>query len=68
MVRLFDARLQPGNVSANPGEVTAMGAEEIAVALNGGTLSVKKMRGDGAKLSAAECARQIGLKTGDRLG
>lgn len=68
MVRLFDARLQLGNNAAPAGQVTAIGAEEITVALNGGALTVKKLRGDGAKISGAEFAKQAGLKVGDRLG
>jgi len=67
MVRLFDARLQPGNAAA-PGEVVGIGAEEINVAVTGGTLIVKKMRGDGGKISAAEFAKQAGLQIGSRLG
>lgn len=68
MVRVFDARLRPGNVSAAPGEVVDIGADEIAVALEGGTLAVKRMRGEGGKISAAEFANQVDLKVGDRLG
>ena len=68
MVRIFDARLRPGNVSAAPGEVVDIGADEIAVALEGGTLAVKRMRGEGGKISAAEFANQVDLKVGDRLG
>ena len=67
-VRIFDARLRPGNVSAAPGEVVDIGADEIAVALDGGTLAVKRMRGEGGKISAAEFANQVDLKVGDRLG
>ena len=68
MVRIFDARLQQGNHSARPGEVIAIGAEEINIAVNGGTLTVRRMRGEGAKISGAEFAKQAGLKVGDRLG
>lgn len=68
MVRLFDARLQAGNNSPSAGQVTAIGTEEITVAVNGGTLSVKKLRGDGAKISGAEFAKQVELKVGQRLG
>jgi methionyl-tRNA formyltransferase len=68
MVRIFDARLQSGNNSAPAGQVTGIGAEEITIALNGGTLTVKKLRGEGAKISGAECAKQVDLKVGDRLG
>ena len=68
LVRIFDARLQPGNNSAPAGTATAIGAEEFTVALNGGTLTVKKARGAGAKLSGAEFAKEVDLKVGDRLG
>jgi len=68
LVRIFDARLQSGNSSAPAGQVTGIGAEEITVALNGGTLTVKKLRGEGAKVSGAEFAKQVELKIGDRLG
>jgi len=68
MVRIFDARLQTGNSSAPAGRVTDIGAEEITIALNGGTLTVKRMRGEGAKISGAEFAKQVNLKAGDQLG
>jgi methionyl-tRNA formyltransferase len=67
-VRIFDARLQPGNVSGMPGEVVSVGAEEINVALSGAALVVKKMRGDGGKISAAEFAKQAAVQIGSRLG
>ena len=67
MVRIFDARLQSGANSAPAGQLTEIGAEEITIALNGGTLTVKRMRGEGAKISAAEFAKQVNLKVGDRL-
>ncbi len=68
MVRIFDARIQTGNNSAPAGQVTGIGAEEITIALNGGTLTVKRMRGEGAKISGTEFAKQVDLKVGDRLG
>jgi methionyl-tRNA formyltransferase len=68
LVRIFDARLQSGNNSAPAGQVTGIGAEEITVALNGGTLTVKRLRGEGAKVNGAEFAKQVELKIGDRLG
>jgi methionyl-tRNA formyltransferase len=68
MVRIFDARLQNGANSPAAGQVIGIGGEEIAIALNGGTLTVKRMRGEGAKVSGAEFAKQIELKVGDRLG
>jgi methionyl-tRNA formyltransferase len=68
MLRVFDARLRLEKNSVPAGQVTAIGADDIAVALNGGTLRVKKMRGEGAKMSAVEFAKQVDLKVGDRLG
>ena len=68
VVRIFDARLQSGIGSAPAGQVTGIGAEEITIALNGGTLTAKRLRGDGAKVSGAEFAKQVGLNVGDRLG
>ena len=68
VVRIFDARLLSGGNSVPAGHVTGIGAEEIAVALNGGTLTVKRMRGEGAKITGAEFAKEVNLKVGDRLG
>lgn len=67
-VRIFDARLLSGDHSAPPGQVSAIGEEEITIVLDGGALAVKRMRGDGAKISAAQFAREANLKVGDRLG
>ena len=68
LVRVFDARLESGNNSAQAGQVTEIGAEAITIALNGAALTVKRMRGDGAKISGAEFAKQVQLKVGERLG
>jgi len=68
MVRIFDARLQTGNSSAPTGQVTGIGGEEITIALNGGALTAKKFRAEGAKISGAEFAKQVDLKVGGRLG
>jgi hypothetical protein len=68
MVRMFDAWLLPGDVSAAPGEVIKIGPDGIAVALRGGTLTIKRMRADGGKIAAAELAQQLGLQVGSRLG
>jgi len=67
MVRLFDARLQNGANSAAAGRITAIGGEEIAIALNGGMLSVRRMRGEGGKISATEFAKQAELRVGAQL-
>jgi len=68
MVRIFDARLHNGTNSAPAGQVTAIGAEEITIALSGGTLTAKKARGEGAKVSGAEFAKQAELKVGAQFG
>jgi methionyl-tRNA formyltransferase len=68
MVRIFDARLQANASSMAVGRVTGIDGEEIVIALNGGTLSIKRMRGEGTKISGAEFAKQVDLKVGDRLG
>jgi methionyl-tRNA formyltransferase len=68
MVRIFDARLSLKSDSARPGQVTAIGADDLTIAANDGTLTVKRMRGGSGKIAAAEFAKQCGLKTGDRLG
>lgn len=67
MVRIFDARLRSDPSHAPAGQILEIGAEEAAIALNNGTLTVKKMRGEGAKVAAAEFAKQAGLKIGDQL-
>ncbi len=68
MARIFDARLQIGANQAAAGQVIAIGTEDIQISLNGGTLTVKRIRGEGGKISAAEFARQAGLKVGAQLG
>jgi methionyl-tRNA formyltransferase len=67
MLRLFDCRLSSENSSAAAGQVMTIGAQELAVAAIDGTLRVKKARAEGAKVSAAEFARQANLKVGDKL-
>jgi methionyl-tRNA formyltransferase len=68
MVRVFDARLLQESDSARPGQVTTIGADDLSIALSGGTLIVKRMRGEGAKISGAEFAKEVNLKVCDRLG
>ena len=68
MVRIFDTHLQLGNDSAAPGEITSIGSGAIGIALDGGTLIVKKIRGEGGKISASDFAEQANLKVGAQLG
>lgn len=67
-VRIFDAHLSNALSTASAGQITEIGAEDVNIALNGGTLTVKRMRGEGAKISGAQFAKQAGLRVGDRLG
>ena len=50
------------------GQIIALGAEDLTVAASGGTLVVKKVRGEAGKIAAAEFAKQVNLQVGDRLG
>ncbi len=68
MVRIFDARLQKTGNNSAAGQITAIGGEDITIALNGGILTVRRMRGEGGKINAAEFSKQVDLKVGDRLG
>ena len=55
-------------IQPRPGEVTSIDNGEIGIALAGGTLTVKKMRGEGGKISASDFAKQANLKVGAQLG
>ena len=68
IVRIFDCRMGSANNSAAPGQITAIDDNNVHIALNGGTVIAKRMRGEGAKISGAEFAKQVDLKSGDRLG
>jgi methionyl-tRNA formyltransferase len=66
-LRIFDVRLQRGAPASLPGQVTDIGTDEITIALNGGSLAVKRVRGQGAKISAAAFAKEAGLQIGAQL-
>jgi methionyl-tRNA formyltransferase len=66
-LRIFDVRLQRGATASLPGQVTDIGTDEITIALNGGSLAVKRVRGQGAKMSAAAFAKDVGLQIGAQL-
>ena len=52
-----------------PGQVVGIGAGEVVVALNEGTLKIGKVKAEkGAKLDADEFAKEAGLKVGMRFG
>lgn len=64
MVRLYDCRLQKVDGAASPGEVLEIGGEHVSVAVPGGVIIAKKLKGDGGKVAAAEYAQQAGLQVG----
>src|SRR5262249_16605164 len=45
-LRIFECRLERGDGRGAPGELIDLGGEDVKVALAGGTLIVKKIRGD----------------------
>ncbi len=67
-IRLYDCHLEPSGGSASPGHVVALGGGTVSIALNGGTVVVKKLRGEPGKIAADELAGHIGLQVGSQLG
>jgi methionyl-tRNA formyltransferase len=64
VVRLFDARLEPGASEAPPGTVLGLDRGRLAVAATGGRISAGRLRlGEGAKVAAPEA----GIEAGERL-
>lgn len=51
-----------------PGTVLAIDADGITIAAGGGAIHCARARNGGAKTTAAEVARAVGLEVGDRLG
>lgn len=67
-LRLYECHLQPAEGGTAAGQVVSAGGGTVGIALNGGTLTVGKMRGEGGKAAAAEVAGTVGLSVGARLG
>ncbi len=67
-IRLYDCRLELSGGSATPGQVVALGDGTVSIALNGGTVVAKKLRGEPGKIAADELAGHIGLEVGSQLG
>lgn len=67
MVRLYDCRLHRETTTAAPGQVVNIGQEELAIAVPGGVIVAKKVRGEAGKVSGAEFAEQAGVKVGAQL-
>jgi methionyl-tRNA formyltransferase len=67
MVRFYDCRLRRETTTATPGQVVEIGQEELSVAVPGGVIVAKKVRGEGGKVSGAEFAKQAGIEVGAQL-
>ena len=68
-VKFYQARLIETDQESESGQIIGIEGGEIVVALKGGALKIGKMKAEkGAKLDAAEFARQAGLKAGIRFG
>ncbi len=68
-VEIFDSKLIPGASEGRPGEVLVTSDQGLEIALDGGTLLVKRLRAaGGAKVSAVDFTRSSGIKQGDRFG
>jgi methionyl-tRNA formyltransferase len=68
-VKFYKASLIETTEASSPGQVISIGAGEVVVALNGGTLKIGKMKGEkGAKLVADEFAKEMDLKVGMSFG
>ena len=67
-IRLYDCHLEPSGGPATPGQVLALGDGTVSIALNGGTVVAKKLRGEQGKIAADELAGHIGLRVGSQLG
>jgi methionyl-tRNA formyltransferase len=67
MVRFYDCRLHREATTAVPGQVVAIGQEELQIAVPGGVLLAKKVRGEGGKVTGAEFAKHAGLGVGAQL-
>ena len=67
MVRFYDCRLRREATTATPGQVVEVGQEELSIAVPGGVIVAKKVRGEGGKVSGAEFAKQAGIEVGAQL-
>jgi len=65
-VQIFDAARLEG--AGGPGEIVSVSADGVTVAAGSGRVLIKRLRsGAGQKIAAAEWAKSVGLKTGDRF-
>ena len=68
-VRFYGARLQETVSGKDPGEIVEIKESEVVISLNGGVLEIGKVRDEtGAKMGAAEFAKNAGLQVGMKFG
>ena len=67
-VRLYDCSLQRTGGLETPGTVVAIGSGSVSIAVGGGTVVAKKIRGESGKIAADELASQVGMQVGSQLG
>lgn len=68
-LKIFDSELLSDTAQGKPGEMTNVSDKGFTVAAGDGSILVKRVQAKGSpKVAAAEFARQMGLKPGDRLG
>ncbi len=68
-LKIFDSRLLGSAHDAAPGEIILTSDDGFSVACKDGSILVRQVQPSGsAKASAAEFARSVNLKKGDRLG
>lgn len=68
-LEIFDSELFAGVAGGLPGEIINTTRQGFVVAASDGAILIKRVQGEGfPKQGAAEFARQVRLKTGDRLG
>ncbi len=65
-VRLFDAKLVEGRFRV--GVIEDISADGLLIGATGGAVRIKRVRGEGAKLSALDFSAQTGLGAGTKLG
>ncbi len=66
-LQIFDCARLEGVSGGTPGEVIAINGDGIAVAAGDGQILLKRVRGEGAKVAAAEFAAEAGLTPGQKF-
>jgi len=67
-VQVYSASKHPSpDADAEPGTITQVSDEGVDIAVNGGSIRIGRVRGDGGKVGAAEWAKETGAKEGERF-